>query len=72
MKNLKRFVLKNEEITTVSMIKRKYLFITALLLSQTLKSASAQNDGRYYFQYPGDFFISSSKEVEFGTSVHRK
>ena len=37
-----------------------------------MESVSAQNDRRYSFKYPGDFFISSGKEVEFDTSVHRK
>ena len=49
------------------------LFITALLLFQTLESVPAQNDGRYSFKYPGELFsFLVVKKVEFDTSVHKK
>lgn len=54
-------------------IKRvKNLFITMLLLSLPLEQVLAQNNGRYSFNYPRDFFSSGGKEVEFNTSVHNK
>jgi hypothetical protein len=55
-----------------SVMKLKYLFITAILLSMASASVSAQNGGRYSFEYPGGFFNSNGKEVAFDTSVHRK
>ncbi len=55
-----------------SVIELVLLFITILLLWCTLGTVSAQNDKRYSFKYPVDFFISSGKEVKFDTSVHRK
>ena len=61
-----------KKFTRSSVIKLKCLFITALLLFQTLESVPAQNDGRYSFKYPGEFFISGGKKVEFDTSVHKK
>ncbi|MHC4267250.1 MAG: M64 family metallopeptidase [Planctomycetota bacterium] len=61
-----------KKFTNVSVIKLRPLFITVLLLFLTLESVLAQNDGRYSFQYPGAFFLSDGKEVEFDISVHKK
>ncbi len=50
----------------------KNLFIAMFLIILPLGQVLAQNDGRYSFKYPGDFFSSAGAEVEFDASVHDK
>lgn len=49
----------------------KYIIITILILFPS-GLVIAQNNGKYSFQYPGDFFKDGGKEIEFNVSVHRK
>lgn len=59
--------------STRSGIKRlKNLFIVMFLITLPFGQALAQNDGRYSFKYPGDFFSTGGAEVEFDASAHDK
>jgi hypothetical protein len=42
------------------------------LITLPFEQALAQNDGRYSFKYPGDFFSPGVAEVEFEASAHDK
>ncbi|MBS1259663.1 MAG: hypothetical protein MAG551_02738 [Candidatus Scalindua arabica] len=54
-------------------IKRfKNLFIAMFLIILPFEQVLAQNDGRYSFKYPGNFFSQDGAVVEFDTSVHDK
>ena len=48
------------------------LLIIMLLLALSSGRVLAQQDERYSFEYPGDFFNYGGEEVEFNASVHRK
>ncbi|MCR4291189.1 MAG: hypothetical protein NUV86_13120 [Candidatus Scalindua sp.] len=48
---------------------RKSIAISMFLLLLPIGLAMAQQDGRYTFKYPGDFFNDGSEKVEFNGSV---
>jgi hypothetical protein len=63
--------MKMSRLTGLS-IKSKNVFIMILLLLLPIGQVLAQHDGRYSFEYPGNFFNYGGEEVEFNASVHRK
>ena len=58
-------------VTGLSM-KSKSFFIAMLLLLLPIGQALGQQDGRYFFKYPGGFFNDGGEQVEFKASAHRK
>lgn len=61
-----------DRFTRLGIKRFKSLFIAMFLITIPFEQALAQNDGRYSFKYPGDFFSSAGAEVEFDASVHDK
>ena len=53
-------------------IKSKSFFIAMFLLLLPIGQVLGQQDDRYSFKYPGDFFNDGGEEVELNASVHRK
>ena len=60
------------KFTGISAKRLKNLFIAMALITLPFEQALAQNDGRYSFKYPGDFFSPGGAEVEFDAPVHDK
>ena len=53
-------------------IKSKSVFIMMSLLLLPIGQVLAQHDGRYSFEYPGNFFNTGGTEVGYDPLVHRK
>ena len=60
------------KFTGISTKRLKNLFIATFLITLPFGQALAQNDGRYSFKYPDDFFSPGGAVVEFDASVHDK
>ncbi len=60
------------KFTGISAKRLKNLFIAMFLITLPFEQVLAQNDGRYSFKYPGDFFSSGGAVVEFDASAHNK
>ena len=61
-----------DRFTRLDIKRFKSLFIAMFLITMPFEQALAQNDGRYSFKYPGDFFSPGRAVVEFDASVHDK
>ncbi|MFQ5685251.1 MAG: hypothetical protein ACE5GV_01190 [Candidatus Scalindua sp.] len=61
-----------DRFTRLGTKRLKNLFITVLLLSLPFEPALVQNDGRYSFKYPGDFFSPGGAVVEFDAASYDK
>ncbi len=61
-----------DRFTRLGIKRFKNLFIAMFLITLPFEQVLAQNDGRYSFKYPGDFFSSAGAEVEFDASAHNK
>ncbi len=48
------------------------ILIAFLLAFLILRQAVAQQDDRYLFQYPQDFFDTGAEEIEFNPTNHNK